>query len=169
MKVGDAIAEILKREGVDTMFGYPVNRMFECAAAAKIKPITVRQERIGVHMADAVARVTSGKKIGVFAMQHGPGNRRMQCMTPRDPAGADDEHDQDQQCKGEDEAGSEEGEGLRPWHGIARADEAGRPQDDEGGGNEPLETMHRDRRLAEGRSAACSVVFRDRQNETAES
>ncbi|HEV2572436.1 MAG TPA: thiamine pyrophosphate-requiring protein [Beijerinckiaceae bacterium] len=73
MKVGDAIAEILKREGVDTLFGYPVNRMFECAAAAKIRPITVRQERIGVHMADAVARVTSGKKIGVFAMQHGPG------------------------------------------------------------------------------------------------
>lgn len=73
MKVGDAIAEILKREGVDTLFGYPVNRMFECAAAAKIRPITVRQERIGVHMADAVARVTSGKKIGVFTMQHGPG------------------------------------------------------------------------------------------------
>jgi acetolactate synthase-1/2/3 large subunit len=73
MKVGDALAEILKREGVDTLFGYPVNRMFETAAAAGIRPITVRQERIGVHMADAVSRLTSGKKIGVFAMQHGPG------------------------------------------------------------------------------------------------
>ena len=73
MQVRDAIAEILKREGVDTLFGYPVNHLFEGAAAAGIRPITVRQERTGVHMADAVARVTSGRKIGVFAMQHGPG------------------------------------------------------------------------------------------------
>ena len=73
MKTGDAIAEILKREGVDTIIGYPVNRIFETAAAAKIRPVIVRQERTGVHMADAISRVTSGKKIGVFAMQHGPG------------------------------------------------------------------------------------------------
>ncbi len=33
----------------------------------------VRQERTGLHMADAISRVTSGKKLGVFAMQHGPG------------------------------------------------------------------------------------------------
>jgi thiamine pyrophosphate-dependent acetolactate synthase large subunit-like protein len=73
MKTGEAIAEILKREGVDTMIGYPVNRMFETAAAAKIKPIVVRQERTGVHMADAMSRMSSGKKPGVFVMQHGPG------------------------------------------------------------------------------------------------
>jgi acetolactate synthase-1/2/3 large subunit len=73
MKVGDAIAEILKREGVDTLFGYPVNRLFETAASVGIRPITVRQERVGVHMADAVSRLSSGRKIGVFAMQHGPG------------------------------------------------------------------------------------------------
>ncbi len=73
MHLGDAIAEILKREGTDILFGYPVNRLFEHAAKAKIRPIIVRQERTGVHMADAVARTTSGKKIGVFAMQHGPG------------------------------------------------------------------------------------------------
>ncbi len=33
----------------------------------------VRQERIGLHMCDAIAKVTSGDTIGVFAMQHGPG------------------------------------------------------------------------------------------------
>ena len=33
----------------------------------------VRQERIGLHMCDAIAKVTSGDKIGVFVMQHGPG------------------------------------------------------------------------------------------------
>ena len=73
MKVRDAIAVVLKREGVDTLFGYPVNHLFEGAAAAGIKPITVRQERTGLHMADAMSRVSSGKKVGVFCMQHGPG------------------------------------------------------------------------------------------------
>ncbi len=73
MKVGDAIAEILKREGVDVIFGYPVNHLLESAAAAGIRPIIVRQERVGLHMADALSRLTSGRRIGVFAMQHGPG------------------------------------------------------------------------------------------------
>jgi thiamine pyrophosphate-dependent acetolactate synthase large subunit-like protein len=74
MKVGEAIAEILKREGVDVIFGYPVNHLLESAARADIRPIIVRQERVGIHMADAVSRLTSGRKIGVFAMQHGPGS-----------------------------------------------------------------------------------------------
>ena len=73
MKVSDAIADILRREGVDTIIGYPVNHILERGAAAGIRPIIVRQERIGLHMAEAVSRVTSGKKLGVFVMQHGPG------------------------------------------------------------------------------------------------
>jgi thiamine pyrophosphate-dependent acetolactate synthase large subunit-like protein len=73
MKATAAIAEILKREGVEFIIGYPVNHILEAAAAAGIRPIIVRQERTGIHMADAVSRITSGRKIGVFAMQHGPG------------------------------------------------------------------------------------------------
>ena len=73
MKAADAIAEILKREGVDTLIGYPVNHIIEHAARADIRTVIVRQERIGLHMADAMARVSSGDRIGVFAMQHGPG------------------------------------------------------------------------------------------------
>src|SRR5438876_1312252 len=73
MKVGAAIAEIIRREGVEILTGYPVNHLIEFAAAIDIRPIMVRQERIGLHMADAISRVTSGKKIGVFCMQHGPG------------------------------------------------------------------------------------------------
>jgi len=73
MKVGDAIAEIMKREGIEILCGYPVNHLLEFAAKADIRPVIVRQERIGLHMADAISRVTSGKKIGAFCMQHGPG------------------------------------------------------------------------------------------------
>ena len=73
MKVSAAVAEILKREGVEFIIGYPVNNILEAAAAADIRPIIVRQERTGLHMADAMSRVTSGRKLGVFVMQHGPG------------------------------------------------------------------------------------------------
>jgi acetolactate synthase-1/2/3 large subunit len=73
MKVAAAIAEILKREGVELLFAYPRNAVIEAAAEVDIRPIIVRQERIAVHMADAVARLSHGKQIGVFACQHGPG------------------------------------------------------------------------------------------------
>jgi acetolactate synthase-1/2/3 large subunit len=73
VKAVEAIVEILKREGVEYLFAYPVNHIIEYAARWDIRPIIVRQERIGLHMADALSRLTSGKKIGVFAMQHGPG------------------------------------------------------------------------------------------------
>jgi thiamine pyrophosphate-dependent acetolactate synthase large subunit-like protein len=73
MQAGAAIAEILKREGVEIIFGYPVNHVLEHAARAGIRPIIVRQERVGLHMADAFSRHSSGEQIGVFAMQHGPG------------------------------------------------------------------------------------------------
>ena len=73
MKAGAAIAEILKREGVEFLIGYPVNTIIEASAQADIRTIIVRQERTGLHMADAVSRVTSADRIGVFCMQHGPG------------------------------------------------------------------------------------------------
>lgn len=73
MKVSSAIAEILQREGVDVIFGYPRNAVLETAAELGIRPVIVRQERTGVHMADALSRLTRGKRMGVFAMQHGPG------------------------------------------------------------------------------------------------
>ena len=73
MKVVDAIAHAMKEEGIDVLFAYPVNPLIESAAKLDIRTIIVRQERIGLHMADAYSRLSSGEKIGVFCMQHGPG------------------------------------------------------------------------------------------------
>jgi thiamine pyrophosphate-dependent acetolactate synthase large subunit-like protein len=73
MKAAAVVADILKREGVKFLIGYPVNPIIEAAAEADIRTIIVRQERVGLHMADAVSRISSGDRIGVFAMQHGPG------------------------------------------------------------------------------------------------
>jgi len=73
MKVHTAVAKMLKREGVEFVIGYPVNPIIESAAVVDIRTIIVRQERTGIHMADAVSRTTSGDRIGVFVMQSGPG------------------------------------------------------------------------------------------------
>ena len=71
--VADAIAAVLKREGVEIVFGYPRNQILEAAARIDIRTVIVRQERTGLHMADAMSRMTKGEKIGVFVMQQGPG------------------------------------------------------------------------------------------------
>lgn len=71
--VADAIAAILKREGVDIVFGYPRNQILEAAARIDIRTVIVRQERTGLHMADALSRMSKGARMGVFVMQQGPG------------------------------------------------------------------------------------------------
>jgi acetolactate synthase-1/2/3 large subunit len=75
MNVTEAIVEILKEEGVEYVFGFPSHPLFDTDVArdAGIRTIVVRQERTGAHMADAIARVTSGDEIVAMAMQHGPG------------------------------------------------------------------------------------------------
>lgn len=73
MKLGAATAEILKAEGIEIISGYPLNYVFEYAADAGIRPVIARAERTGGHLADGISRVTSGKQIGVYATQHGPG------------------------------------------------------------------------------------------------
>ncbi len=74
MRTADAIVEVLKREGVSTLFCFPTTPLIENAVAAGIRPIICRQERVGVDMADGFARVTNGKPPGVFMMQYGPGS-----------------------------------------------------------------------------------------------
>ena len=73
MNVVDTVAEILKREGVKYLACYPTTPMIEAAAAAGIRPIVCRQERVGMGIADGFSRVSSGRPPGVFTMQYGPG------------------------------------------------------------------------------------------------
>ena len=73
MKGSQAVAEVLRREGVDTVFCFPANKMIDTAAAVGIRPIVGRQERSVINMADAYSRTSNGERIGVAMVQHGPG------------------------------------------------------------------------------------------------
>ena len=73
MKVSDAIAEILKLEGAEFLSCYPTTKIIDASAKAGLRPIVCRQERVGMGIADGYSRVTNGKRLGVFAMQYGPG------------------------------------------------------------------------------------------------
>ena len=73
MNTIEAMAEILKREGVEFLSCFPTTPVIEAAAQAGIRPIVCRQERVGVGIADGFSRVTNGDRMGVFAMQYGPG------------------------------------------------------------------------------------------------
>jgi len=69
----DALALILKKEGIEFLSAFPTTSVIEAIAATGIRPVICRQERVGVHIADGFARVTNGRKASVFAMQYGPG------------------------------------------------------------------------------------------------
>ena len=73
MRTIDAVAEILKREGINILPSFPTTAVIEAAAAAGIKPVICRQERVGVGIADGWSRINNGKPAGAFAMQYGPG------------------------------------------------------------------------------------------------
>lgn len=73
MKGAEAIAEILKREGVENYFCFPINAVIDPAAELGIRPIIARTERTVIGMADGFARVTNGRRPAVCGVQHGPG------------------------------------------------------------------------------------------------
>src|SRR5437773_1284173 len=73
MKAAAAVASILKKEGTEFLFCFPVNALIDEAARVGIRPIVARTERTLVNMADGYSRVSNGRRIGVAAVQHGPG------------------------------------------------------------------------------------------------
>jgi thiamine pyrophosphate-dependent acetolactate synthase large subunit-like protein len=77
--VQSAVIEILKREGTEFIVGYPVNALFEEGAAQGIQPIITRQERVAINIAEAYSRVSAGRRVGVAAVQMGPGIENAFC------------------------------------------------------------------------------------------
>jgi acetolactate synthase-1/2/3 large subunit len=73
MQGNDAIAEILKKEGVEYLFSYPNNAIIDSAAKVGIRPIIARSEKTLINMADGYARATNGAKPTVIVVQAGPG------------------------------------------------------------------------------------------------
>src|SRR3954451_4249697 len=73
MKAAAAVASVLKAEGTEFLFCFPVNALIDEAARVGIRPIVPRTERTLVNMADGYSRATNGRRIGVAAVQHGPG------------------------------------------------------------------------------------------------
>jgi acetolactate synthase-1/2/3 large subunit len=77
MKMNGAriVLECLKREGVDTVFGYPggtvINLYDELYSFKEIRHILPRHEQAGTHAADGYARATG--KVGVAIATSGPG------------------------------------------------------------------------------------------------
>ena len=74
MKSVDAVAKILKLEGVEYLFCFPANTLIDAAAKIDIRPIMTRTERTLINMADGFSRVTNGKRLGVATIQAGPGS-----------------------------------------------------------------------------------------------
>ncbi len=74
MKGVDAIAKILKLEGVEYLFCFPANTLIEACAKVGIRPIIGRTERAIVNAADGYTRISNRRRIGVCAVQHGPGS-----------------------------------------------------------------------------------------------
>ena len=69
----DAIAEVLRREGVEYLSVYPAQPLIDACAKVGVRPVICRQERVGMSIADGFSRTTNGNRIGVFASQVGPG------------------------------------------------------------------------------------------------
>ena len=73
MKGTEAIAKALQAEGVEILTCFPLNQIIDAASAIGIRPIVTRTERVAVNIADGYSRMTGGRKIGVAAVQYGPG------------------------------------------------------------------------------------------------
>src|SRR5579859_6105180 len=73
MRGTEAIAQILKQEGVEYLFSYPNHPLIDAAAEIGIRPIIARTEKTLINMADGYTRATNGEKLGVLVVQSGPG------------------------------------------------------------------------------------------------
>ena len=74
MQAIDAVAQILKAEGVENLFCFPANSLIDACAKVGIRPIMARTERTLINMADGFSRISNGDRLGVACVQAGPGS-----------------------------------------------------------------------------------------------
>ena len=74
MDVNDAVARILKTEGVDWISCFPSNNLIESVASEGIRTIMFRHERGALMAADGYSRMNDRRKFGVAITQGGPGS-----------------------------------------------------------------------------------------------
>ena len=73
MNTLQAIARILKMEGVEWIACFPSNNLIEAVAKEGINPVMFRQERGAIMAADGFSRLNHRDKFGVIITQGGPG------------------------------------------------------------------------------------------------
>lgn len=73
MNATEAIARILKKEGIEWISCFPSNPIIEALAKEGIRPIAFRHERGGMMAADGFSRMNDRNQFGVFAMQNQAG------------------------------------------------------------------------------------------------
>ena len=74
MDVNDAVARILKTEGVEWVSCFPSNNLIESVASEGIRTIMFRHERGALMAADGYSRMNDRRKFGVAITQGGPGS-----------------------------------------------------------------------------------------------
>ena len=74
MNTLQAVARILKTEGVEWVACFPSNNLIEAVAKEGIRPIMFRQERGALMAADGFSRMNNRQKFGVVITQGGPGS-----------------------------------------------------------------------------------------------
>jgi thiamine pyrophosphate-dependent acetolactate synthase large subunit-like protein len=70
----EAVARILKTEGVEWVSCFPSNQLIEAVAKEGIRTLMFRQERGAIMAADGFSRMNNRKKFGVIITQGGPGS-----------------------------------------------------------------------------------------------
>lgn len=83
MKILDAVARILKEEGIQWVGCFPSNNLIEAVAQAGINPIMFRQERGAAMAVDGFSRMKNREEFGVLITQGGPGSEILWEVLPK--------------------------------------------------------------------------------------
>ncbi len=84
MRVAHAIAEILKREGVEILFAYPVNPLIEAGAGDRHpRRSSSARSAPASTWRTPISRLSSGDKVGVFCCRTAPAPRTPSAASPR--------------------------------------------------------------------------------------